>query len=95
MQIALELYELKNLIMEMSEVGVANYLKNVAPDSDCVSEREAFRRFGEGRVKRWVRDCVVGFKRMGAGANSKKKYSYSELLTAAKTEKLYNKLNTN
>jgi len=88
MQINLDLFELKNLIMEMSEIGAANYAKNAAPTSDYISEREAFRRFGEGNVKGWAIAGMVKFKRMGSGKNSKKRYSYSELLTVKKAEEL-------
>ena len=87
----LELYEFKNMIMEMSEIGVANYAKMVAPESDMLSEREAFRKFGEAKVKEWVRSGNINFKRMGSGKNSKKNYSYSQLIAVAKAEKFIKK----
>ena len=91
MVFTLELYEFKNLIMEMSEIGVANYVKMVAPKSDIISEREAFRKFGEAKVKQWVRDGNIDFKRMGSSKNSRKNYSYSQLITIAKAENLIKK----
>ena len=93
MSITLELYQLKNMMMEMSEIGAANYVKSVAPQSDNLSERQAFKKFGEATIKRWVREGSVNFRRMGAGKNSRKNYSYSQLLTVAKAEKLIRKMN--
>ena len=55
MGIVLELYELKNLCKDMAELGAANYAKMVFPAKDLISQREAYKSFGEARVKRWVR----------------------------------------
>jgi len=93
MQITLELYEFKNLIMEMSEVGAANYAKTITPQTDTFSERQAFKMFGETNVRRWVSDGNINYKRVGPSKNSRKIYSYSQLLAIAKAEKLYKNLN--
>ena len=53
MGIVLELYELKNLCKDMAELGAANYAKMVFPAKDLISQREAYKSFGEARVKRW------------------------------------------
>lgn len=37
--IQLELYELKNICMQMSELGAANYAKRVTPGKDAISQR--------------------------------------------------------
>ncbi|HBG40216.1 MAG TPA: hypothetical protein DDW85_02230 [Porphyromonadaceae bacterium] len=86
--ITLELYELKNICMDMSELGAANYAKQVAPASDTISQREAYRQFGEARVKRWVSLHLVNTTRSGSTIRSKKLYSRSELLSIEKAEKL-------
>lgn len=52
MGIVLELYELKNLCKDMAELGAANYAKMVFPAKDLISQREAYKSFGEARVKR-------------------------------------------
>lgn len=59
MGIVLELYELKNLCRDMAELGAANYAKMVFPAKDLISQREAYKSFGEARVKRWVRQQLV------------------------------------
>lgn len=95
MNLIFDLYEFKNMIMEMSEIGAANYAKTLAPKTDTMSERKAFRTFGEANVKRWVRENSVDFSRCGRGKNSRKNYSYSQLLAVAKAEKLIKKINNN
>lgn len=80
----LELFELKNLIMDMAELGAANYAKMVSPVSDTLSQREAYHHFGESRVKRWVYEGLVYPKRSGTSKNSKKLYSRIDLIAAEK-----------
>ncbi len=86
--ITLELYELKNLCKDMAELGAANYAKMVFPAKDLISQREAYKSFGEARVKRWVRQQLVHPTRNGAEKRSKILYSRAELLTIEKTEKI-------
>jgi hypothetical protein len=45
MAIQMELYELKNLCMEMASLGAANYVKQTIPAKDLISQREAYRLF--------------------------------------------------
>lgn len=86
--ITLELYELKNLCKDMAELGAANYAKMLFPAKDLISQREAYRAFGEARVKRWVRQKLVSKFRDGATQRSKILYSRAELLTVDKSEKI-------
>lgn len=59
MAIQMELYELKNLCMEMASLGAANYVKQTIPAKDLISQREAYRLFQECWVKRWQKDGRV------------------------------------
>ena len=59
MSITLELYELKNICMQMAELGAANYVKRTKPGEDLISQREAYREFQEVRVKNWVKKDLV------------------------------------
>lgn len=86
--ITLELYELKNLCKDMAELGAANYAKMLFPAKDLISQREAYRVFGEARVKDWVRRGLVNKVRNGETKNSKILYSRAELLAVEKSEKL-------
>lgn len=86
--IQLELYELKNLCKDMAELGAANYAKLLYPAKDLISQREAFRQFGEARVKDWKRRDLITGTRNGSGKSSKILYSRAELLAIEKSEKL-------
>lgn len=86
--ITLDLYELKNLCKDMAELGAANYAKMLYPAKDLISQREAYRQFGEARVKDWLKRGLVNKVRNGTSENSKLLYSRAELLTVEKTEKL-------
>ena len=93
MPIILELYELKNLCMEMASLGAANYVKMTKPANDLISQREAYREFQECRVKKWVQRGTVSTTRGGASIRSKVLYSRAELLAADKSEKLNTLIN--
>ena len=93
MQITLELFELKNLCLEMAELGAANYVKQTKPSVDLISQREAYRLFGESRVKRWVHQGFVAGFRGGSSANSKLLYSMAELMATDKSEKINSIIN--
>ncbi|MDH6307986.1 hypothetical protein M2451_002505 [Dysgonomonas sp. PFB1-18] len=86
--IQLELYELKNLCKDMAELGAANYAKMLYPAKDIISQREAFRQFGEARVKDWIRRGLISGTRNGSSENSKILYSRADLLAVEKSEKL-------
>lgn len=77
MGIVLELYELKNLCRDMAELGAANYAKMVFPAKDLISQREAYKSFGEARVKRWVRHNLYTLQ--GMGQRNAPKYYTPEL----------------
>lgn len=88
MAVVLELYELKNLCMEMSELGAAQFQKRTAPAGDELTQREAYSQFGEARVKRWVEAGLVRGQRDGRCKNSPKRYSRVELMAARQAERM-------
>lgn len=85
----MELYELKNIIMEMAEVGAANYAKMISPLTDNLSQREAYRQFGEARVKKWLKEGIIHKVRSGTTIRSKIIYSRAELMAADKSERIF------
>nr|DAF67708.1 MAG TPA: hypothetical protein [Caudoviricetes sp.] len=93
MQIILDLYQLKNICSEMSELGAANYAKRTTPAKDLVSQRKAYLEFGEARVKRWVRNGLVSSSRSGSTIRSKIEYSRAELMAANTAEKFNSIIN--
>lgn len=86
--IVIELYELKNICMEMASLGAANYVKMTKPADDLISQREAYREFQECRVKKWVQKGLITTTRGGASIRSKVLYSRAELMAIEKAEKL-------
>jgi hypothetical protein len=89
MVIKMQLHELKDLCQKMSELGAAQYQKSLTPVSDVLSQREAYRQFGEGSVKRWVSAGLVSGHREGAkSGNSPKRYSRTDLMAASQAERL-------
>lgn len=86
----LQLYEWKNICLEMSKLGAASLAKMLAPAKDNMSQREAYRTFGEARVKNWVRRGMLKVIRNGETENSKKLYSYEEMIGIETAEKMYN-----
>lgn len=88
MNITMDLFELKNLCIEVSEMAVANYIKKTKPGNDLISQREAFRLFQEGRVRRWKNAGMVKSIRSGGSIRSKVLYSMSELMAADSAERL-------
>jgi hypothetical protein len=94
MRLIIELYEFKTICMEMAELGAAHYAKRFAPAKDSISQREAFRTFGETRVKNWKRRGVVRTIRNGSTQRTKILYSYAELLAMDTAEKMNRAITT-
>lgn len=86
MTILIDLDGLRKLIYEMSRIWETKYVNAFSPALERISERAAFHIFGEANVKRWVYEGKVDFKRKGGCKNSKKEYSYSELMTVKQSE---------
>lgn len=93
MQVTLDLYQLKNLCMDMASLGAANFVKATCPVKDLISQREAYRQFGEARVKRWKMEGRINHERNGQQRNSKLLYSRAELMAVANSEKLNTYIN--
>lgn len=81
-----ELFEEKTLRMEMAELGAANILKRFGIIKDEISQRQAYERFGEARVKSWKNRGLVSRVKCGE-RNSKVTYSIIELELLDKLER--------
>ena len=91
--INLELYQLKNMMMDMATLGAAIYAKSEKPGKDNISQRAAYRDYGVPRIKRWVKNGMVRTVRSGSGVTSKIIYSRAELMAADKAERIYGYIN--
>ena len=80
-------YSIRELLQDCVEMGAARILKELKPKSDDLTQREAFKKFGEA----WVRECyskgLIKKKRKGVHKNSPVYYSNSELLNLRATLK--------
>jgi hypothetical protein len=88
-----ELYERKTMLMEYMELGAAAYVMRMTPAKDLISQREAYREFGEARVKSW--SGMLSKKRIGTTKRSKILFSRAELLALDKSEKHIKIINKN
>lgn len=76
----IELWELKNIIKAAAEEAVKRYAVRMNPTGDEITERQAFREFGEGWVKHQLATGLLERpKRKGTAKNSPKVYSRMRL----------------
>lgn len=88
MNITIEIQELKNICRDMSELGAAQYVRKTKPTVDLMSQREAYKMFGESRVKRWVAAGMVKAIRNGETQRSKLLYSMADMMAVDAGERL-------
>lgn len=81
-----ELFEEKTLRMEMAELGAANILKRFGIIKDEISQRQAYERFGEAKIRSWRNRGLISRVKCGE-RNSKVTYSLIELELLDKLER--------
>ena len=79
--------ELKNMIMQCSQIGAAAYQKLLEPTSDYVSQRDVkkwLRRIGQNPeiLNKMLESGLIHPQRTGTAINSKIVYSKVEILSA-------------
>ncbi|MDP2235020.1 MAG: hypothetical protein Q8J88_01180 [Bacteroidales bacterium] len=81
-------YKLQKMLTAAAELGAINALKKAGiMQKDELSQREAYRRFGESKVKAWRIQGKLKRIKLGEG-NAKVTYSLTELETISYTEKI-------
>lgn len=98
MKVTLDLYQLKNIIADMVQVGCMAAIKTYEPTKDVISKREAVRWLEvmniPSRVLREMeKEGLVIGKRKGAGKNSPIYYSKAEIKQALSTIKINKYIN--
>lgn len=88
MKITLDIQELRSICKDMSELGAAQYVRKTKPAVDLMSQREAYKMFGESRVKRWVAAGMVKAMRSGETQRSKLLYSMADMMSLDASERL-------
>lgn len=82
----LSLHEEKQLRIESANMGAEIALKRLGLIKDEISQREAYRMFGEAQVRSWVNQGLVSRIKSGE-RNSKATYSRIELDTLNRLHK--------
>lgn len=81
-----DLVNQKRELIDIAELGARKAISRLGLIKDEISQREAYRQFGEGRVKVWVQRKLCTRVKPGEG-NSKATYSLIELEVLDKLEK--------
>ena len=78
--ITIEVRDLMQLLDMAATSAVSRFASLLAPDKELISQREAFKLYGEGRVKKWLEAGLLKNRGRTNGAkNSKILYSKTEL----------------
>lgn len=80
--------QLRRLLEESAKAGAAAFARTLQPKDDLVTQREAYRLFGEARVKRWLADGLLTTERTGTSVRSRRLYSRAQLYAAEGAEQL-------
>lgn len=79
-KVVIDMRDLKQLLDMAAESAVAKFASMLAPEKDLISQREAFKLYGEGRVRTWLHAGLITNRGRTNGAkNSKILYSKTEL----------------
>lgn len=77
-------FEKKQLLIDVAEIVLKQYRIMKGEESSFISQREAYRLFGTGVVKRWVQEGLIKRKKDGS-ATSTVRYDRIELEALAKS----------
>lgn len=86
MEIVLNKDELSGMFKAVAELAVLAYRSEQKPSADRLTQKAAYREFGEGRIKRWLKEGKIHRTRNGACENSPVEYSLLELKTTYNSE---------
>lgn len=89
----IEIHELRSLLKDAAELGSLKTLIAVGQIPEMISQREAYKLYGEGVVKRWVKEGLLRRHKDG-DATSKVRYSRIELDTLNRSNNRRTYLNT-
>ena len=87
MEIVLDKLELKALLLAAAEIGVLAYKAEAQPETDRMSQSEAFKSYTPALIREWRRKGKVHPLRVGSEKKSTLYYSRLELKTLYQAEK--------
>lgn len=95
MPIILKREDLQEMLESAAKVAVADYVRELSPADDRISQNKAYKMFGEYRVKQWVNRRLVIPLRVGMTKSSTKFYSVAELKKIDASERMMYVINRN
>ena len=51
--------EYRNALIDAAEIGAMKALESIGISKPFLKQREAFRLYGEGQVKRWIKEGLI------------------------------------
>lgn len=85
--------QVKRITQKAFSAGLLEAERMRNPKADKISQNEAYRRFGEGNVKRWKEAGLITPQRTGVRVNNALRYSVAEIAKAKLTEESHRALN--
>lgn len=82
----IDLFTLKQEMMEMAQLAVLAITKESAPISDELTTRQAYEKFGRRWVDRQIKQGNIKGRRKGPAVNSPVIYSRFELMALRQAE---------
>ena len=79
---------IRDIIKDAFAAGMLEADKIRYPNRDLISQREAYRRFGETSIKRWRNAGLITPQRTGPNANHTLTYSVAEIAEAKMAESI-------
>ena len=79
---------IRDIIKDAFAAGMLEADKIRYPNRDLISQREAYRRFGETSIKRWKNAGLITPQRTGPKANNTLTYSVAEIAEAKTAESM-------
>lgn len=77
-------FEKKKLLIDVAEIVLKQYRIEKGDEKPFISQREAYRLFGTGVVKRWVQERLIKRKKDGS-STSTVRYDRIELEALARS----------
>lgn len=82
----MDLFTLKQEMMEMAQLAVQAIVKDVMPVSDELTTRQAYKKFGRRWVDKQIKNKTIKGRRKGTAENSPVIYSRFELMAIKQAE---------
>lgn len=88
METKMNMTEFKKLLVESAEAGAKEFARTIGLAKSEISQREAYRKFTEARVRSWKNQKLLTTLKPGKGKNATVYYLLSELEACDRAEKM-------